>query len=229
MEGEAVYNETLLTESGRGRSAPFQKELKAISVENGKMYKYDMMANGSYRNHVPDHYQSGFQMLALSHAKYDPQLWNDALRFTANAPFSVNPVNFSLRKNAGLTKKKLSEITFDTLTRIWKDEMKLNDPETYETINPPKNKDYINYYSPVKTGDNTYVAVKTSLSDPPSFVLINANDKIGNKNPVTRDTWIRMFCRQPIVWLSGSKARLIPDGTTGIIQLLSLWISGTGQ
>jgi len=88
LEGEAVYNETLLTESGRGRSAPFQKELKAISVENGKMHKYDMMANGSYRNHVPDHYQSGFQMLALSHAKYDPQLWNDALRLTANAPFS---------------------------------------------------------------------------------------------------------------------------------------------
>ena len=224
LEGEAVYNETLLTESGRGRSASFQKELKAISVEKGEMYKYDMIANGSFRNYVPDHYQSGFQMLALSHAKYVPQLWNDALRFTANAPFSANPVNFSLRKNAGLTKKKLSEITFDTLTRIWKEERKLNDPETYEPINPPKDKDYINYFSPVKTGDNTYIAVKTSLSDPTSFVLINANDKTETKiqSPGNLDPYVLSAANRLVVWVETQPDPRWDNRNYSVIKLLDI-------
>ena len=224
MEGEAVYNETLFTESGRGRSASFQKHLKAISVENGKMYKYDMMANGSYRNYVPDHYQSGYQMLALSHAKYDPQLWNDALKFTANVPFSANPVNFSLRKNAGLTKKKLSDITFDTLTRIWTGERKLNDPETYETINPPKNKNYINYFSPVKTGDNTYVAVKTTLTDPPSFVLINAKDKSEKKiqSPGNLYPYILSAANNVVVWVETQPDPRWNNRNYSVIKLMDI-------
>jgi len=75
MEGDAVYNESLFSGSGRGKSASFQKYLKAISVEKGKMYKYDKLLNGSYRNFVPDHYQTGYQVVAWSRIKYDPQVW----------------------------------------------------------------------------------------------------------------------------------------------------------
>ena len=35
----------------------FQKQLKALTVEKEKMYKYDKILNGSFRNFVPDHYQ----------------------------------------------------------------------------------------------------------------------------------------------------------------------------
>ena len=101
MEGEAVYAESVLSESGRGRSPSFQKALKAISVEKGKMYRYDKIVNGSFRDFIPDHYQSGYQIVAWTNANYNPQTWDKALKFTANAPYLLNPVNLSLRSTTG--------------------------------------------------------------------------------------------------------------------------------
>ena len=69
LEGDAVFAESALTESGRGRSPSFQKELKAISVEKDKIYKYDKIVNGSFRDYIPDHYQSGYQMVTWAHGK----------------------------------------------------------------------------------------------------------------------------------------------------------------
>ena len=41
LEGDAVFAESYLTESGRGRTPSFQKQLKALTVENGNFYSYD--------------------------------------------------------------------------------------------------------------------------------------------------------------------------------------------
>jgi hypothetical protein len=119
LEGNAVFAESALTESGRGRSPSFQKQLKAIAVEQGSMYKYDKIVNSSYKDYVPDHYQSGYQMVTWAMAKYDPQIWNKVLNYTAKQPFTINPVNISLSRSAGITKKSLFKETFDTLKTIW--------------------------------------------------------------------------------------------------------------
>ena len=173
LEGEAVFAESVLSNSGRGRSPNFLKQSKAIAVEREKIYKYDKMLNGSFRNFIPDHYSLGYELVTMSRIKYKPQLWNKALKLTANAPFTINPVNLSLRSNAGITKKKLYNETFDTLKIIWSKEIKKKGAIPYESINPAKRGKFSNYYSPVKTGKSTIAAIKTSLSDPPSIVLIN--------------------------------------------------------
>ena len=64
LEGDAVFSESILTGAGRGNSPSFQKQLKAISVEKGSMYKYDKILNGSFRDFVPDYYRTGYQMTA---------------------------------------------------------------------------------------------------------------------------------------------------------------------
>ena len=88
LEGDAVFSEISPYRIRTAEEAPsFQKQLKAMIVEKGNIYKYDKIVNGSFRDFVPDHYQSGYQMMAWSYAKYDPQLWKKALRFTANKPF----------------------------------------------------------------------------------------------------------------------------------------------
>jgi hypothetical protein len=177
MEGDAVFAESVLTQSGRGRNPSFLKQLKAISIEKGKIYNYDKMINGSFRNYTPDHYQFGYQMIAWTYAKYDPQLWNEVLNYTANEPFTINPVNISLSRNASLTKKNLFTETFDSLKILWSEDEVRSGASTYETLNPPKGNRYVNYYSPVFVGADSVIAVKTSLSDPPSFVLIKPSSK----------------------------------------------------
>lgn len=203
MEGDAIYNESVFTGSGRGRSAAFQKYLKAISVERGKMFKYDKLLNGSYRHFVPDHYQTGFQMVAWSRLKYDPEIWNKALRFTANAPMLADPLSLSLLRNTKRVERTLARETFDSLGKLWNEEKTINDPRNYKMLNPPKRKKYINYYSPVKIAENTYAAIKTSLSDPPSFVIINTSDSSEKviQSPGNLYPFVISCARRTLVWV----------------------------
>ena len=109
LEGDAVFAESALTQSGRGRTPSFQKQLKALMVENKKIYKYDKILNGSYRDFVPDNYESGYQMVTWALAKNDPQIWNKVLKFTADEPFTINPVNISLYKKCRPEKENTLE------------------------------------------------------------------------------------------------------------------------
>lgn len=203
LEGEAVLNETRLTESGRGRAPSFQKQIKAISVERGNMYRYDKILNGSYRDFIPDHYKYGYQMVSWAYKKYDPDIWNKVLKLTGNAPILLNPVNFSLRANTGLSKRKLFIETFDTLARIWTEETKLPGIRSYESLSPLPGKGYTGYYSPVKVDEESYAAIKTSLTSPPEFVLINASDRSEKRIHVPGNIYPYHFtyARRNLVWV----------------------------
>jgi hypothetical protein len=173
MEGDAVFSESILSRSGRGRSPDFQKTLKAIAIEKEHVYRYDKMVCGSFRDYTPDHYQFGYQMVAWSLASTDINLWNRAMAFTASEPFTINPVNLSLKRNAGLTKNKLYDSTFTFLKKEWQKDLASSGAKPYVPLNPDKKNRYINYYSSVIAGPDSIIAVKTSLTELPSFVLIN--------------------------------------------------------
>jgi hypothetical protein len=177
MEGDAVFAESFLSESGRGRVPSFEKQLKAMIVENGALFKYDKMLNGSYKHNIPDHYQLGYPMVTWSRIKHDVSLWNRVLSFTANEPFTLNPVNISLRQNADLTKKKLFTQTYDSLKVTWEKDISRRKAIVYEELNPSKNGEFINYYSPFYAGKDSIIAIRTSLSDPLRFVLIRPSAK----------------------------------------------------
>ena len=177
LEGDAVFSESVLTGSGRGRTASFQKQLKEMIIEKGNVFSYDKSVNGSFRDFVPDHYKYGYQMMAWSYSKYDQQMWRKALNLTGNAPFLINPVNLSLRKSASLTKNRLFKETFDSLSTAWTKDDSKSGSLIYTVMNPSKGEKFINYYSPVLAGNDDIIAVKTSLSDPPSLVLIRSSDK----------------------------------------------------
>jgi len=177
LEGDAVFSESVLTGSGRGRAASFQKQLKALMIERGNVFSYDKSVNGSFRDYIPNHYQYGYQMMAWSYSEYERQIWRKALNLTGNAPFLINPVNLSLRKSASLTKKRLFDETFDSLRTIWTADDSGTRAISYPVLNPPKGKEFINYHSPVKAGSDAIIAVRTSLADPPYFVMIKPSDK----------------------------------------------------
>jgi hypothetical protein len=224
LEGDAVFSETVLTGSGRGRSPYFQKQLKALTLEKERMYSYDKIINGSFRNFVPNHYQSGYQMMAWSYSRYDPELWKKTLATTANAPFLLNPVNFSLRKNASLTKKKLYRETLDTLRRIWARDDRLSESESYETLNPPKGKEYINYYSPVSAGRDSIIAVKTSLSHPPAFVMIRPSHKTEKKihSPGSGYPWFLSAGNGKLVWVEAQNDPRWENRSWSVIKIMDL-------
>ncbi len=224
LEGDAVYAESVFTESGRGRSPAFQKQLKAISVEKGSMYKYDKLVNGSFRNFVPDHYETGAQAVALTHLKYSKGTWNKVLRTTANAPFLIDPVNISLLRNTGHTKKGIFKETFDTLSTIWNDEIKRNGSVPYTALNREKKNKYLSYHSPVPAGDNTIIAVKTSLSDPPCFVQINTLDKSEKKIHVPGYIYpyYISFANSMLVWVENQTDPRWENRNYSVIKIMDI-------
>jgi len=180
LEGDAVFAETVLSESGRGRSPEFQKQLKAIFIEKEKPYKYDKMVLESYRDFVPDHYRFGYQMVSWARTK-DLQIWNKTLDYTAQKPFTIIPVNLSLKKYEGLTKKKLYNQTFDTLKTLWQQDLSNSGARTYGVLNPQKKERFVNYYSPLAVSTDSVIAIKTSLSGIPEFVLVRPSEKTEKK------------------------------------------------
>jgi hypothetical protein len=202
FEGDAVYAESVLTESGRGRSPAFQKQLKAIVVDRDKRYKYDKILNGSYRNFIPDHYETGYQMVTMAIAKKYPYIWNQVFHFTGHAPFTLNPVNFSLRKS-DLRKKTLWNETSDSLKILWNSDITEHKAQNYSAVNPDKKKNYINYYSPVFVSRDSIIAVKTSLKNPASFVLINPKLRTEKRlyTPGQLYPWFISYGNGKLVWV----------------------------
>jgi hypothetical protein len=224
LEGDAVFSESVLTNSGRGRSPSFLKQFKAIAVEKGKIYKYDKILNGSFRDFVPDHYHSGYQIAAFSYARYDSSLWKKAFSFTSNAPFLINTVNLSLRSNASLTKKKLYKEAFDTLKTIWSAEDSKSKSKKYETLNPPKKEIFVNYYSPVYAGNDTILAVRTSLTDPPFIVLIRPSLRTEKKifTPGYVYPWTISFGGGKIAWVETHSDPRWENRTWSVIRIMDL-------
>jgi hypothetical protein len=224
FEGNAVFSETILTESGRGRSPSFLQDFKALALENDKMYKYDMIVNDSYKEYVPNHYKSGYQMVTYALAKEGLQFWNNTLDYTARNPYLLDPVNISLSKNAGLTKKKLYKTAFDTLKTLWNKELSEKKIITYDALNPEKKGEYVNYYSPLKIGKDSILAIKTSLENPPLFVIINTADRSENKilTPGQMYPYNLSFTLGKITWVENKPDPRWENRNYSVIKIMDL-------
>lgn len=83
-EGDAVYQETLVSTQGRGRVPFFFNGYRSLWA-SGKNYSWLKLRNGSLRDYVPDHYQLGYLLVAYGREKYGDSIWarvtDDAVRF----------------------------------------------------------------------------------------------------------------------------------------------------
>jgi hypothetical protein len=83
-EGDAVYQETLASEQGRGRMPYFFNGFRSLWAA-GKNYSWMKLRSGSLRDYVPGHYQLGYIITAYGREKYGSDIWgkitNDAVRF----------------------------------------------------------------------------------------------------------------------------------------------------
>jgi hypothetical protein len=231
MEGDAVFAESILSPSGRGRTPAFQKQLKAIVLENPKMYSYDKMIAGSFKQNVPDNYQYGYQIVAWSYAKYGPELWNKTLDYTAKFPFTILPVNWGLYKYSNHMKETLFTETFDSLKTIWTQEDFRTRPVNYEALNPPKKEKYVNYYSPVIIGKDSVIAIKTSFSSTSEFVLINTADKSEKRIYITGNLYpyVLSGTKGKIVWVENQPDPRWENRTYSVIKIMDLKRQTTRQ
>lgn len=169
FEGDAVYAETAFTASGRGRSNAFMQDARAIALGEKGNYGYDKMISGSYRDYTPNHYVFGYLMMNRLRSS-SQTAWSDAVRNVSRNSVTLNPVNRSLKRTTGLTKKGLYDVTFDSLLQEWKSDA-VQVPEEYPRLNKDRKNDYVNHLLPHRTEDSRIVSIRTSLSNPSALVI----------------------------------------------------------
>ena len=185
LEGDAVYAETVTGLSGRGRSNAFTQEARALAATPDGIYNYDKMLSGSYKDFTPNHYVFGYLMMN-NLRNLNGETWANAITEVAKG-YAANPLNHVLKKELGLTKKKLFDSTFYYLAEMWNDTTSMT-ATSYPAINRTDKKDYVSHYMPHRVGSNSIVSLKTSLKRPSGFVITNESD--GTEHVLTTTGYI---------------------------------------
>lgn len=171
LEGDAVSAETALSRVGRGREPSFLMEMKAQVVENG-LYSYDKAVLGSYRDYVPNRYHFGYCMVAGLRSEYGTGIWKSVIDRIARHPFSLNPMNSSLKKTTGMKKEQLYKKLFLENREKWKTQIDTI-AHTPGYIFPVRKESYTDYNIISAISDTSVIALKNSRSDIDRIVEIS--------------------------------------------------------
>ncbi|HCL84034.1 MAG TPA: hypothetical protein DIC22_08660, partial [Chitinophagaceae bacterium] len=100
-EGDAVYQETLVSRQGRGRLPLFLTGFESLWISHTD-YSWMKIRNGSYRDYVPDHYPLGYMMVAYGREKYGDDFWARTAMDAAAFKGFFYPFQKAIKKNAGI-------------------------------------------------------------------------------------------------------------------------------
>jgi hypothetical protein len=100
FEGDAVYQETLVSQQGRGRLPLFLTGYEALWVSD-KHYSWMKLRNGSYRDFTPDHYPLGYMMVAYGRDRYGADFWAKTAVEAAAFKGFFYPLQKAIQRNAG--------------------------------------------------------------------------------------------------------------------------------
>lgn len=183
FEGDAVYQETILSKQGRGRLPLFMNAYPSL-WKAGKNYSWMKLRNGSLKDYVPDHYNLGYLLVNYGYEKYGLDFWSkvtkDASAFKGlfypfqKAIKKYSGVNYHTFRNEALAyyKKMSSDIQLKSATQGTINQ----GTEAGSTNLFPVNKKYVtNYLFPYSISADSLLYLKTSYRHRPAFYIKDAN------------------------------------------------------
>src|ERR1051325_10896054 len=162
-EGDAVYNETILTNQGRGRLPLFLNAYRSL-WQAGKSYSWMKLRNGSYKDFVPNHYYLGYLLVNYGREKYGTDFWTKVTHEASAYKGLFYPFQKAIKRYSGLDYRIFREQAFD----FYKSEMKNSSlwaPEenpAIKNISTPRRNYLTNYFFPYSTEDGNLIFEKTS-------------------------------------------------------------------
>ncbi len=102
FEGDAVYQETLVSRQGRGRLPLFLTGFEALWVSQ-KKYSWMKIRNGSYRDFTPNHYPLGYMLVAYGRDQYGAGFWAKTAVEAAAFKGLFYPLQKAVERNTGVS------------------------------------------------------------------------------------------------------------------------------
>lgn len=168
FEGDAVFNETLVSNQGRGRLPYFFNGYRAIWAD-GKNYSYMKLRNGSYRDYTPDWYPTGYMLVAYGREKYGDTFWKNVTHDAAAYKGGFSPLPRAIKKYSGVDFSQFRQDGFGFFKKQFSDDIKpLPQGSVLESRHFIADEEY-----PAYVNDSTLVYMKSTYDHLPVFVLQN--------------------------------------------------------
>ncbi len=169
-EGDAVLQETKLSGQGRGRIPAFFNGYRSL-WNSGKNYSWMKLRNGSLVDYVPNHYQLGYLLSSFGHERYGEEMWSkvtgDAVRFKG----LFYPFQKAVKKHTGLDYYRFT----DSALNAFRQNVEEDSLSKYAALQ----ENYVQSFEfPQWLNDSVVVAVRSSYSQVPTFVLVNERSEV---------------------------------------------------
>jgi len=166
FEGDAVFNETHVSEQGRGRLPYFLNGYRALWAD-GRDYSWQKLRNGSYRDYTPDWYPTGYMLVAYGREKYGDDFWRKVTQDAAAYKGLFYPLRKAIKRYSGEDFTKFRTNAFDHFkSQFAADETDKSKGKHQHFIADQEYPAYVN--------DSTVIYMKSTYNHIPAFV-INTN------------------------------------------------------
>lgn len=186
FEGDAVWQETLVSAQGRGRMPSFYNGFKALQQAD-KNYSWMKLRSGSYIDYTPDHYQLGYQIVAYGYEKYGADFWKkvteDAVRFKG----LLYPFNKAVERYSGKSYKQFRQDALKYFSEKSPLGSSADTEFTYLTRGEKNN--VVDYEFPHFISDDSILVTKKSNKEISAFYIVSGGNetKIRIKDVVIDD------------------------------------------
>lgn len=182
LEGDAVWTETALSSSGRGRDPSFLRIHRTKLLSDEPMFSLDQSLFGSYKQLVPNHYQTGYLLTAFGRKVSGRNTWQQVQDRVAQFPHGILPTPWpfavGMKRHFGYNQKQFYHHAMDSLQLFWDGWTPANEPQQYEPLTSENSTDYVDYRSPVLSHDGTLYAIRRTYDETDCIVSIIGKEEI---------------------------------------------------
>ncbi len=174
FEGDAVWQETLVSRQGRGRMPSFFNGMKALWLAD-KKYNWMLLRSGSLRKFTPDHYELGYPVLLYGYEKYGNDFWKKVTADAVDFKGLFYSYNKAVQRHSG---KTYQQFTNDALQHFKEQALSDAVKDNFNFITPVQKNNVTDYLYPQFVSDDTVIVTKQSYKELNSFYfLINGKEK----------------------------------------------------
>lgn len=167
LEGDAVSTETAMSNAGRGRLPEFNMTYRAQMLGDGKLFSFDKLLLGSYKDYTGDYYALGYDLTSYARYRHGSDIWDKTTSRYVSVPFLFSS---AFKHHSGVSVDEHFKETFDYLKGEW---IKQDTGVIVPSYSSPEVKKYASYRYPQLLDDSTTLVVKSSLNDLNALVSLS--------------------------------------------------------
>lgn len=185
-EGDAVYNETVLSKQGRGRIPLFLNSFPSL-WQADKKYSWMKLRNGSLKDYVPNHYNLGYLLVNYGSEKYGAGFWANVTKDASAFKGLFYPFQTAVKKYSGVDYKTFLRQAFESYKQQYQSHLMSEENRKAKYTEGFTSRDKLNmvtqlnrkyvtsYYFPYSAGIDSLIYLKTTYRHRPAFYVKDRN------------------------------------------------------